>query len=150
MCLHEAGAACMGHRRDSKRACKAGVLKGLPGSNTKQLACGGRCIFVCSIHCICFVSLQSSIPSWWLPYQHPPIIFLLNCNPCKYVQAAEVVRAVFLSQHPDKLRPFITPAVEASITARASTAPPHLKLPDPVTQQPECIKAVMREYQVSC
>eukprot|EP00877_Chromochloris_zofingiensis_P010348 jgi/Chrzof1/5567/Cz16g07240.t1 len=63
-------------------------------------------------------------------------------------RAAEVVRAVFLSQHPDKLRPFITPAVEASITARASTAPPHLKLPDPVTQQPECIKAVMREYQV--
>ncbi len=65
------------------------------------------------------------------------------------VQRRELVRALYLKQHLDKLRTFVTPAVAMTIEAKAAHAPTDYTLPEPVQEQPACIKGEMREYQVA-
>jgi hypothetical protein len=59
------------------------------------------------------------------------------------------IRALYLKQHLDKLRPFVPPGVVANIEMRAARAPHNYVLPDPITTQPACIKGEMREYQLA-
>ena len=57
-------------------------------------------------------------------------------------------RAQFLVSHLDQLSPFITPAVVAQLKACAAKGPQQWRCPDPPAEQPEQIKAVLRDYQV--
>ncbi|GLC46024.1 hypothetical protein PLESTB_001026800 [Pleodorina starrii] len=65
-------------------------------------------------------------------------------------KVSELSRARYLVKHLDKLRPFITPQVEAQLRAAASSAARQQQQPggaEPVTQQPDEILATLREYQ---
>lgn len=56
----------------------------------------------------------------------------------------------YLGTHLAKLRPFIAPNVAEAIERAAAAAPAGaLQLPDPPSEQPEQIKGVLRNYQVS-
>ena len=64
------------------------------------------------------------------------------------IEAAQDKRAYYLSRHAKALAPFVEAKVMDKIKARADAHVPSEKILAPIDNQPESIKAVLREYQL--